>query len=239
MKPNKKSLVLFYPFAVVLILLIITTGCNTPTPKDQDKTSPKTGITVIDTDGNVYHTVTIGKQVWMVENLKTAHFRNGDTILNVSDELKWSQLKTAAFCNYNNDKKNITDYGRLYNWFAVNDKRSICPTGWHVPTNSEWSDLFKFLDGKDIAAGKLKSTDKWHKPNAGATNSKGFTALPGGSRDYPEAKFDNLGSSGHWWSATENEEGFSWMIYMSCMGEDAMKLSEAQQSGFSVRCIKD
>ena len=137
--------------------------------------------TVTDIDGNVYNTVTIGKQVWMVENLKVTHYRNGEAIPIVADHMEWSFLETAACCDYDNSPFNNEVYGKLYNFFAVNNIHNLCPTGWHVPTDKEWSELISSLGEKNKAGGKLKeeTTDYWQSPNIEATNESCFTALPG------------------------------------------------------------
>ena len=147
--------------------------------------------TVVDIDGNVYHTVTIGTQVWMVENLKTTKYNDGTAIPLVTDSAAWDELTTPGYCWYNNDSATYKNpYGALYNWYAVSTGK-LAPTGWHVPTDSEWAVLTTYVGntyygGLDSAGGALKSTDKtyWLSPNTGATNSSGFSALPGGFRDY-------------------------------------------------------
>ena len=134
---------------------------------------------VKDIDGNIYHTVTIGNQVWMVENLKTTRYNDGTAIPNVTDSSVWSKLSTPAYCWYNNDASSYkATYGALYNWYAVNVQK-LCPKGWHVASNAEFYALNSFLDGE---CGKLKEagTIHWYSPNKGATNETGFTALPGG-----------------------------------------------------------
>ena len=146
-------------------------------------TATLSGGTVVDIDGNVYNTVTIGTQVWMVENLKTTKYRNGDAIPNVTGNASWVALSTGAYCWYNNDAATYkATYGALYNWYAVGDSRNIAPSGWHVATDSEWTTLSTFLGGESIAGDKLKEigTSHWLSPNTGATNSNGFTAFPGG-----------------------------------------------------------
>jgi len=141
--------------------------------------------TMTDIDGNVYETVTIGTQVWMAENLKVTHYRNGNTILHIIDWFSWFTL-TGAYCEYDNDVNNVAVYGRLYNWYAVNDSRYIAPVGWHVPSDAEWLTLVDYLGGDTVADGKMKEigTTHWVSPNTGATNESGFSALPGGYRDY-------------------------------------------------------
>src|SRR4030066_2563083 len=167
--------------------------------------------TVTNIDGNVYHTVIIGTQVWMVENLKVTHYRNGDSIPNVSDGTEWGSLKTGAYCNYNNDPNNIDTYGRLYNWYVVIDRRKICPAGWHGPPFKDWGFLEGDLGGVPIAGGKMKEEGiaHWKSPNTGATNESGFTALPGGYRRF-DGIFHYLGGYGYWWSTREYNDSSAW-----------------------------
>ena len=157
---------------------------------------------VTDYDGNTYKTVKIGKQIWMAENLNVSHYRNGDIIPEVKNPDEWSKLTTGAWCYYENDSENGKTYGKLYNWFAVNDPRGLAPEGWHIPTDAEWTHLTEYLGGKEIektyqgiyyweiadVGGKLKATTLWKSPNEGATNSSGFTAFPGGYR-YDDGDF--------------------------------------------------
>jgi uncharacterized protein (TIGR02145 family) len=192
---------------------------------------------VIDIDGNVYQTVTIGTQVWMVENLKVTHYRNGDPIPNVTDNTAWAGLSTGAYCEYNNDINNVATYGRLYNWHAVNDSRNIAPAGWGVPTDAELQTLINYLGGINIAGGKMKETGTthWQSPNTGATNESGFTALPGGSRfnsDY------GVGSYASFWSSTEFDNLYAWYLTLYWGGSDIYHFFGIKQPGFSVRCIK-
>lgn len=152
---------------------------------------------VIDIDGNVYQIVTIGTQVWMAENLKVTHYRNGDVIPNVTDGPTWAGLTTGAYCEYDNNVASVATYGRLYNWYAAVDTRNIAPDGWHVPSDEEWKQLETYLGMSQAEAdaiglrgsdegGMLKETgtSHWDSPNTGATNESGFTALPGGHRRY-------------------------------------------------------
>ncbi|NTW31615.1 MAG: DUF4339 domain-containing protein [Bacteroidetes bacterium] len=199
-------------------------------------------FTVTDYDGNVYHTVTIGKQLWMVENLKVTHYRDGTPIPNVTDKNKWSKLSTGAYCNYDNNDKYVNTYGRLYNWYALKNSHSICPAGWHVPSDADWTILTDFLGGKYTSADKLKKegTAYWKSPNAGANNSSGFTALPGGYRGN-DGVFDKIGYYGYWWTATENNTIDAWFRGMyynyACVYSDYYGYSKG--GGFSVRCLKD
>jgi len=196
--------------------------------------------TVKDIDGNIYHKVTIGTQVWMVENLKTTKYNDGTDIPNVTGNEEWDTLTTEAYCWYNNDQSTYkATYGALYNWHAVNTGK-LCPTGWHVPTSDEWLTLISFLGGEDVAGCKLKETDTthWQSPNIEATNQSGFTALPGGYRF--DGVFDFLRHMGYWWSSSELEDGDAAKYW--CMNRyycDIEELIDYENNGFSVRCIKD
>jgi len=227
MKPS-----LYFPFRLLTFLLLTLIGC-----KKESNTDP---TTVTDIDGNVYHTVTIGTQVWMVENLKTTKYRNGDPIPNVTLDASWTALTSGAYCLYNNDAANKITYGALYNWFAVSDSRNIAPVGWHVPTDAEWTTLTDYLGGTSVAGGKLKEsgTSHWITPNTGATNSNSFTALPGGFRGFNGA-FNYVDYYGFWWPTTNNSTTYAWFRYMSSNSVELFKLSDNKYYGFSVRCLKD
>jgi uncharacterized protein (TIGR02145 family) len=201
------------------------------------KTIP-TSIT--DIDGNVYQTVIIGNQVWLKENLKTTKYRNGDLISNVPIELDWAGLSTGAYSFYSNNSSNNTIYGSLYNWFAVNDSRKIAPTGWHIPSEAEWTILQNFLGGELSAGGKLKETGlaHWQSPNEGATNETGFTALPGGYRDIT-GSFSNLGYKGVWWSASEKSSNTAYALFTYAEGTQLHGEPNEKRIGFSIRCIMD
>ncbi len=201
---------------------------------------------VIDKDGNIYNIVTIGSQVWMAENLKTTKYSNGEQLPNETDRIKWLNLSTGAYCWYNNSEtiyKNA--FGALYNWYAVQDSRNICPTGWHVPSTAEWTTLTSYLGGESVSGGKLKETGTthWQSPNTSATNETGFTALPGGSRFYEMNSgielFDGFGSYGYWWSVTGYSSAFAWYRSISYNSGNAVTYDEWKSDGFSVRCLKD
>ncbi len=196
--------------------------------------------TVTDYDGNVYTTVTIGTQVWMKENLKVTHYKNGTAIPNVSVVNDWVNLTTGGYCDYNNA---ATAYGKLYNWFAVSNTAKLCPTGWHIPSNTEWSTFTSFLGDTSVAGGKMKETGTthWNSPNTSATNSSSFTGLPGGYRDY-FGVFNSMGNSGRWWSATEVGGLFvskAWSRELTYNSAIAGSIREYENDGLSVRCIKD
>jgi uncharacterized protein (TIGR02145 family) len=204
-------------------------------------TLPASGNTETDIDGNVYQTVTIGTQMWMAENLKVSHYLNGDAIPNVVADAAWSDLTTGAYCELNNIPANDSIYGKLYNFYAVADSRNICPSGWHVPSDSDWTILGNYLGNG--AGGKLKEpgTIHWQSPNTGATNESRFTALGGGDR-HDDASFWDLGIYGNWWSSTENNytrAGGAWYRDIYFNSTDLERKSYSKGAGFSVRCIKN
>ncbi|MBN2258393.1 MAG: fibrobacter succinogenes major paralogous domain-containing protein, partial [Anaerolineaceae bacterium] len=232
----------------LLCLIVIVSCSDSPTdPADNNQEN-----TVSDIDGNVYKTVKIGNQWWMAENLKVTHYSNGDSIPNVTDNTQWTGLNTGAYCNYNNDSTNVPTYGRLYNWYAVDDSRGIAPAGWHVPSDDEWKELEMYLgmsqsDANDLGwrgslvGGKLKEagTTHWSSPNKGATNESGFTALPGGYRGNLDGSFHYVGSYCYWWSATEEYSGNAWYRSLSCSSSDVGRGYVIKQGGISVRCVRD
>jgi len=196
--------------------------------------------TITDIDGNVYKTVKIGTQTWMAENLKTTKYRNGDPIPNVTDSASWTALKTGAYCNYKNDTSNASSYGRLYNWYAVNTG-ILAPQGWHVPSDEEWSILIDYLGGEKKAGGKMKvvGTSFWAKPNKGANNRSGFTALPGGARAYG-GKFSSIGRYGYWWSSSEFGTRNAWERGLDYGSSRVHRdWDGGRGNGYSVRCVRD
>jgi uncharacterized protein (TIGR02145 family) len=201
----------------------------------------KTYGTMTDQQGNVYRTIVIGTQEWMAENLKTTIYRNGDAIANVTDNSQWANLTTGAWCYYNNNSQYNCPYGKMYNWYAVADPRNVCPTGWHVPTDDEWTTLTSFLGGEAVAGGKLKSTglQYWGSPNQDATNESGFSGLPGGGRDGDNGIFVSIGNYGYWWSSTESSATSAWSRGLLYFGGDAGRYGSSKRVGLSVRCLRD
>lgn len=200
--------------------------------------------TVTDIDGNVYHTVTIGAQVWLKENLKAVRYNKGDSIPEVEDGLSWNNLKKGAFCNYDKDPANADAYGRLYNWYTLNDTQNPCPVGWHVPSDIEWQALIDFLGGDLVAGGKLKATGTlgqgtglWKNPNTEATNESGFSALPGGFRNF-DGSFSSLSENAFFWSST-TDQTFAWNRVLSYKYGNIDRYSRNKANGYSIRCIKD
>lgn len=200
----------------------------------------KSSSTVFDIEGNVYHTVTIDKQVWMVENLKTTKYRDGTNIPNVTDNTAWVSLSTPGYCWYKNDSNNKNTYGALYDWYTVITGK-LCPTGWHVPTDDEWTTLTNYLGGLSVAGGNLKETGTahWAIPNTGATNKSGFSALPGGDRLYGDGTFNGIGEYGCWWSAEEFAGPLAIQRFLFNNSSKVLRGSSYKTYGFSVRCVKD
>jgi uncharacterized protein (TIGR02145 family) len=212
-------------------------------PKAMANDSFSNAPEVKDIDGNIYETVRIGSQVWMAKNLKVKHYRNGDEIPNVKSDKTWSYLSTGAWCYYKNGHSYGKTYGKLYNWYAVGDKRGLAPEGWHIPSDDEWEELMTYL-GNNIDANvklKEKGTAHWRIPNEDATNSSGFSALPGGLRFSHGSSFDCLSDFGYWWSSTEEEQNgdaMGWYTnYSYSYGMGTFFYNK--KWGFSVRCIKD
>lgn len=193
---------------------------------------------VMDIDGNVYTIVSINGRDWIQENLRVTRYRNGDKIPTCISNIDWSNTTNGALGFYDNDSKNILIYGNLYNWFAVNDKRGLCPLGWHVPTDKEWTLLENYLGGSEIAGGKMKSIDFWNLPNAGATEHEKFKGVASGCRLY-NGKYCNVGSSCYWWSSTESVDQSAWYRKLSFDDSNIVRTSFDKESGFSVRCISD
>ena len=197
--------------------------------------------TVTDLDGNVYKSILIGTQTWMAENLKTTKYNDGTSIPLVTDTTSWSNLSTPAYCWYKNHEVNKDAFGALYNWYAVNTGK-LCPVGWHVPSNAEWTVLTDYLGGESLAGGKLKESgiSYWHDPNTGATNETGFSARAGGNRlSSSDALFNELGNLGCWWSTTEIDKDWAWDRLMYSNSSKVQRLFITEASGESVRCVKD
>lgn len=191
---------------------------------------------VTDIDGNVYKTIQIGSQTWMAENLQTKRYNDGTEIPQVSYSSRWPALSTGALCWY--DNMNLT-YGALYNWYSVSSG-NLCPTGWHVPTDEEWTTLTNFAGGVETAGNQLreKGSVHWTSPNSGATNSIGFTALPGGYR-YFNGAYNAVKRYGYWWTSTESNtvNAYARDLYYGYAYID--KISSDKRTGASVRCLKD
>lgn len=198
-----------------------------------------TAQTVTDIDGNIYQTVSLGTQTWMKENLKVTRFNDGSPIPRVTDGMAWEQLVAPAYCWYRNDTANGEIYGALYNWYAIGSGK-LAPEGWRCPTAEDWNTLANFLGGDSIAGGRMKEAgfSHWLDPNTGATNSSGFTALPGGVRD-EFGTFDYLGYIGGWWCSTESDTSAAAYFAMFNNYAFLLKLGQNKVLGGSVRLMKD
>jgi uncharacterized protein (TIGR02145 family) len=204
------------------------------------------GPNITDTEGNSYKTVYIGTQQWMAENLKVSKYSDGVTIPNITDNTQWASLTTGAWANYNNSPTNNDTYGKLYNWYAVsrttNGNKNVCPTGWHVPTDAEWTVLTDFLGGISVAGSKMKEvgTTNWSSLNTDATNVSLFSALPGGSRaGVNNGSYFSLGNYGYWWSSTEGSTSNAWYRILGKEFGSAGRSDSNKNSGISIRCLKD
>jgi uncharacterized protein (TIGR02145 family) len=204
-------------------------------------TTLQEGKTLVDIDGNEYKIDTIGTQIWMAENLKVTHYRNGDPIPNVTNDRQWNNLTAGAYCDNNNSPSNSKVYGRLYNYYTVVDPRNLCPIGWHVASDEEWSNLTKLLGGESIAGGKLKElgTTHWQSPNSGATNESGFTAIAAGSRLANGAFYLVGGMSTQWWSSTSHDAFSAYNRYVYNDYINVSRYFNSKNYGLSVRCLKD
>ena len=229
------------------IFILLVGVCSIVACKKTTTVSPskigKYGSGVTDIDGNVYKTTIIGTQEWMAENLKVSKYSDGTVIPNVSDSSQWSNDTTGAFCYYKNNVNNNVLYGKLYNWYVVstatNGNKNVCPTGWHVPTDADWTVLTEYLGGSTIAGDKLKavSTTGWSNlVNSETTNTSLFTALPGGYR--LSNGFFLIGGNGSWWSSTL-DSGFVWSRDLNSGFDNVFRHHSITSQGLSIRCLKD
>ena len=215
MKPKKASI------EILLIASILTFG-------------------FYDSYGQTAEVVKIGNQEWMAKNLDVSTFRNGDLIPEAKKGKEWETAGNdgkPAWCYFDNDPENGEKYGKLYNWYAVNDPRGIAPTGWHVPSDAEWTQLTDDLGGEDIAGTLMKSREGWKKKGNG-TNESGFNAVPAGGR-YDDGTFSSLKEYTYWWSATETDSSLAWYRYTGFEDDLAPRYYYDKRTGFSVRCLKD
>ena len=231
----KNSIRIIYFILSIGFFVVFSISC-----KSSDTIDPIQGGTLTDVEGNVYKTVTIGSQTWMAENLKSIKLNDGTAIPLVTDNNKWSNLTSPAYCYYLNDSANYKyQFGALYNWYTV-ETNKLCPAGWHVPSDAEWTTLNTYLGVDSIAGGKLKATGNnyWYSPNTYATNSYGFNALPCGYRFY-NGSFQNFGYSGNWWTSSVYLSGYAYYRYLTYSDGKLGRNFYDKIYGFSVRCVKD
>ncbi len=200
---------------------------------------------VRDGDGNKYRTVQIGNQVWFAENLRSSTYRNGDPIPGGLTDEEWTSTTSGAQTVYGegttdvlhgsaDEVENLEKYGRLYNWYAVNDPRGLCPPGYHVPSDADWQKLVDEEGGEEVAGEALKDHRKWD-----GTNSRGFSALPGGYRSFDDGYFYSQGANGSWWSSSPNGAGPWYHRGLFYGDSDVARYSNDPRFGLSVRCVRD
>lgn len=228
---KKRPLITVHLIVISVLFILLAISC-----KKDEGDNPET---VTDIDGNVYNTVTIGSQVWMKENLKTTKYNDGVDIPEIANNIEWGNLVSGAYCWYeNNETTNKNTYGGLYNWHAINSGK-LCPSGWHIPSDAEWTELITNQGGENIAGGKLKEagTTHWVSPNTGADNKSNFTALPGGYR-LTNGDYEGIGYYGVWWSSTgsPSTNGRYWSVLNS---ESFVDRGPFSKEGFSIRCLKN
>ena len=214
---------------LLFCLILVINSCGPD--KDKPETQPPVDSVIVST----LKEVTIDNQVWTSKNLDVSTYRNGDDIPLVEDAEKWKNLTTGAWCYYENKTGKGSTYGKLYNWYAVNDPRGLAPKGYHIPTDAEWSILTTYL-GTDAAA-KMKSTTGWNEDGDGS-NTSGFAGLPGGFRNY-NGFFYHIGANGYWWSSSEGDAYYAWSRYLFSDNGDVDRSNYYKRSGFSVRCLRD
>lgn len=223
--------------AFLKLFLLLFMACHTPTEYDRGiRPSPRP---VMDIDGNVYETINIDDRIWMAENLRATRYRNGDPIANVTTAEEWETIDRGALIFYNNISSYDTLYGKLYNWYAINDPRGLCPPGWRVPTERDWVSLINVLGGESLAGGKMKArgTQHWRAPNVAATNESGFTGLPGGMRRF-DGVFTSIGEISYWWSSTETGALSAWSRGLYYSERRVIRANHSKNNGFSVRCVR-
>lgn len=197
-------------YALLMAIALLFTCCTT-----------SNNNTVRDIDGHEYPIITIGKQIWMAENLRVTRYRNGDTIPLITDTAAWSACTKGAYCNYNNDTGNIATHGRLYNWHAINDSRKIAPEGWHIPTDEEIATLVAWLEKDTASADTIK-----------AKGLSGYRHCQGGT-------YHTRGFNGYWWSAGRSFEIYAWSPRLFTGFADVQRNRYEGSYGLAVRCVKD
>jgi uncharacterized protein (TIGR02145 family) len=195
---------------------------------------------VTDVVGNTYQTARIGDQIWMAENLRTERYADNTIIPQVTDGTAWINLSTGAYCWFDNNSNYDVPQGKLYNWYAVADDRGLCPTGWQVPTDTDFGILIDFLGGSSVAGSKLKEvgTSHWTAPNSDATNESGFTAIPTGGRNQLGDFFPSFGYNASFWSEQAEDVAKSWFLTLSYNSPGTILSTRQKMIGHAVRCIK-
>lgn len=237
----------------LLTVVLFAFSCS----KDETEDIPEadfsgdSGTFVDARDKQTYKWVRIGNQIWMAENLKATSYQNGDAIPELTDKETWDDLTDGAYCNFDSNENNSNKYGRLYNWFAVNDNRNIAPKGWHVATDSEWAELLSYVTDNQghscSVASALAAKSDWNTSynyddcfpgqDYSLNNSSGFTALPGGCR-YLDGTFIDE-EHAYWWSSTEQTPVHAYCRYLLSTWVEIDRGGFSKNYGLSVRCVKD
>jgi len=238
--------------SIGILMAIFIFGCKPDSPIGPDNplngrttavfNPDKSYGTVTDVDGNIYKTIKIGEQIWMAENLRVTHYRNGDEIPNIKDSTLWASQIQGAYCNYNNteDLDTIATFGRLYNWYTTQDTRGLAPEGWRVANSVDWLILIEYLGGDTIASKHLKEagTTHWDGPN-NADNSSGFTAIPGGWR-YRNKNFEKITYYSDYWTSSLYSEVSAPFLFLFTWNDNLVyKGYNYKVNGYSIRCIKE
>lgn len=232
-----KKITRIFSEIVILALVIILNACTKKATPEPDLS----GSVVKDIDGNQYDVISIGSQKWTKQNLRTSHYKNGQVIPQVSDPALWSALTTGAWCWYNNDSTTYAaTYGKLYNWYAVNDPRGLAPESFHIPDDVEWTTLSSALGGNTVSGGAMKETGlvHWLSPNASATNSSNFTGLPSGFRN-SDGTFNGITYSAPFWSATIFDAENSYIRELFYLNVNLLRNYNFNKNGFAVRCVRN
>ncbi len=242
---NKKHMKKIF---TLILGITLAYSCSTSSDGNGNSTTTSSQTSVTDIDGNNYQLVTICNQTWTKANLNVSKYRNGDIIPQVSSPTQLQTITSGAWCYYNNDSAYGSIYGKMYNWYAVNDPRGLAPTGYHIPSLDEWIILRDCLGGQLIAGGKMKEagTSHWNSPNVNASNSSGFTGLPGGGEMFPNTNTNvyTVGNIGMFWSSTTqlntptpNSDANVISLFRSGGNWNYSSMSKGNVA--SVRCVKD
>ncbi len=229
--------------AAIVFLCFLFIACEPDDPNyPPDNFSHNFG-SVTDIEGNVYRTIKIGTQTWMADNLKTTTYLDGSPIAHAEDNTQWMNNTDGAYSWYDNDQETYAEiYGAMYNWYAVNNSAGLCPSGWEVPNESQWETLTRYLDGRNVAGGKMKEIGVapdglWNDTNEGATNESGFSGIPGGYRS-TGGSYYSIGDEGYWWSATSSSEQYAYVRTLRNLHTWLVGFVYYKISGHSVRCIQ-
>lgn len=240
-----------------IALLLATTTMLLACKKDESNPAPSVmppaSSTVNDIDGNIYPTVQIGPQQWLAENLRTTRYQNGDMIPNIPGGPGWQSSTTGAWSNYDNDPNLDASHGKLFNWYAAIDTRGVCPLGWHVPTDTDWQQLENSLgmSATELGAtgyrgttqnvgGQMKRNTLWDIPNTGATNSSGFSGIPGGAINNNGNFLGTFETDGFWWSRSEEMGEFNaWYRSLNYANGGIKREYYPKNGGLCIRCVRD